>query len=108
MAFIIRNEKNNSNIPEGYHRLKHSEIADKYLSYDMDNDCNISKNEWMITFIKMLGDDIPALEKDGPDSIMKRIQELSDEFDYYDTDNNNYLEFQEYKQIIENNIFISD
>lgn len=107
MAFIIRNDKNN-NIPEGYHHVKHNKIAEQYLSFDMNNDCNVSKNEWMIAFIKMLGNDMPALEKDGPDSIMKRIQELSDEFDYYDSDNNKYLEFQEFKQIVENNIFISD
>lgn len=107
MSFIIRNDKN-TNVPEGFHRPKQNEIANEYFEYDLDGDCIITKNEWMLTFIKMLGNDLAALKKEGPDSIMKKIQELSDEFDYYDTDNNGYLEFQEYKQIVENNIFISD
>ncbi len=106
MGFIIRNKGND--IPQGFHKPENDFIMDNYFSYDKNGDCNVSKNEWMIAFIKMLGDDMPALEKDGPDSIMKKIQELSEEFDRYDTDNNKYLEFQEFKKIVENNIYISD
>lgn len=106
MEFIIKNKENN--IPQGYHKPEDNFIIENYFSYDQNGDCNISKNEWMVSFIKILADDMPALEKEGPDSIMKKIQELSDEFDYYDTDNNKYLELQEFKKIVENNLFISD
>ena len=75
---------------------------------DMDENYSISKNEWIINFVKLLGNDIKSLEKDGPASILKRIQELSDEFDRYDLDGNNYLDYDEYKNIVVNNIFISE
>ena len=49
-----------------------------------------------------------SLEKEGPDAIMTKIKELSDEFDYYDENQNKYLELQEFKQIIENHLYISE
>ena len=105
MGFIIKNKDNR--IPQGYHKAEEKYILDNYFYYDKNGDCNVSKNEWMVAFIKMLGNDMPSLEKEGPNAIMKKIQELSDEFDSYDTDKNGYLEFQEFKKIIENNIYIS-
>ena len=49
-----------------------------------------------------------SLEKEGPDSIMKHIKELSSEFDYYDKDKNKYLDYEEYRNIIVNNVLISE
>lgn len=106
MFMIISDD--GKNVPAGYRNLTDEEVIKDYLSIDMDKDYMISKNEWMLTFIKMLGDDIQALEKEGPDSIMKKIQELSDEFERYDVDNNKYLDYEEYKTIVNNNIYISE
>lgn len=106
MLMIISDD--GKNVPEGYRHLTDEEVIKDYLSFDMDNDYCISKNEWMLTFIKMLGNDIQALEKEGPDAIMQKIQELSDEFERYDVDNNKYLDYEEYKAIVTNNIYISE
>ena len=46
-------------------------ILEEYLNMDMEDDCIITKNEWMITFIKILANNIDYLQKEGPDSIMK-------------------------------------
>lgn len=106
MFMIISDD--GKNVPEGYRNLTDEEVIKDYLSIDMDKDYMISKNEWMLTFIKMLGDDIKSLEKEGPDAIMQKIQELSDEFERYDVDNNKYLDYEEYKTIVNNNIYISE
>ena len=106
MNFIIR--KDNQDIPQGYRKPNENIVIENYFSFDLNGDCNISKNEWMIAFNKMLAKDIDSLEKEGPDSIMQKIEDLSNEFDYYDIDNNKYLELQEFKQIIENNLYISE
>ena len=106
MNFIISN--NNEEIPQGYHKPDNETIINHYFSFDRNGDCNISKNEWMISFIKLLGNDMESLEKEGPDAIMTKIKELSDEFDYYDENQNKYLELQEFKQIIENHLYISE
>lgn len=106
MLMIISDD--GKNVPEGYRHLTDEEVIKDYLSFDMDNDYCISKNEWMLTFIKMLGDDIKSLQKEGPDTIMQKIQELSDEFERYDVDNNKYLDYEEYKAIVTNNIYISE
>lgn len=95
-----------NNPPEGYRTINNNEIMNSYLKLDLDGSFEVSKNEWMLAFIKLLGNDMPALEKDGPDSIMQKIKELSDEFDRYDTDGNKYLDYEEYKKIVTNNIFI--
>jgi len=95
-------------VPEGYRKLTDEEIVKDYLIMDINENYCVSKNEWMLHYIKLLGKDINALEKEGPDSIMKKIQELSDEFDVYDLDGSKYLDYEEYKNIITNNIYISD
>lgn len=104
--FIILGDE--QNVPEGFRKLTDKEIIEDYLSMDIDENYRVSKNEWMLHFIKLLGRDINALEKEGPDSIMKKIQELSDEFDVYDLNSNKYLDYEEYKNIVTNNIYISD
>lgn len=106
MLKIISDE--NMDIPEGFRNLSDEEIIGGFLSLDLSDNFTISKNEWMVTFIKMLANDIPSLEKDGADSIMDRIKELSDEFDKYDVDGNKYLDYEEYKNIVTNNVFISE
>ena len=103
--FII--SKENDNAPKGFRKLNDDELIKDFLSFDSNEDYSISKNEWIITFVKMLANDMESLEKDGPDSIMKRIQELSSEFDYYDKDKNKYLDYEEYKNIVSNNVLIS-
>ena len=97
--------KNSHELSDFYSKAKEdnllsTNILDNYFYYDKNGDCNVSKNEWMVAFIKMLGNDMPSLEKEGPNAIMKKIQELSNEFDSYDTDKNGYLEFQEFKKIL--------
>ncbi len=106
MHYIITHEKNT--IPAGYRNLTDEEIAKDFIVIDTDKSYFISKNEWMMNFIKLLGQDMPALEKEGPDSIMRKIQELSDEFDKYDLDNNKLIDYMEYKNFLSDNIYISD
>lgn len=102
---ILISEK--GTIPEGYRHLTEEELVRDYLKFDLDNNSIVSKNEWILTMLRYLAKDIPSLEKDGPDSILNKIKEFSDEFDKYDTDRNKYLEYQEYKDILLNNIYIS-
>lgn len=106
MKIIISDES--KNVPEGFKSIADKELIKEFLKMDMDNNYSISKNEWIINFVKILAKDIQSLEKDGPASILKRIQELSEEFDRYDLDGNNYLDYDEYKNIVINNIFISE
>ena len=58
--------------------------------------------------LELLGEDIEALNKEGLDSIMDKIQDLSNEFDKYDLDHNKYIDFDEYKNFITQNLFISE
>ena len=102
--FII---SNNKKAPEGFRNLSDDEIAKDFLSLDIDKNFVISKNEWIINFVKLYEKDIESLEKEGPDAILKKIQELSDEFDRYDKDENKQIDFSEYKEFLENNLFIS-
>lgn len=81
---------------------------DSYLKMDIDNNFRISKNEWMFSMIKLLEKDLELLEKQGPDSVMRAIQDLSDEFDRYDVNGNKFLDYEEYKAIISNNFYISE
>lgn len=106
MRYIITHEKNN--IPSGFRNLTDEEIAKDFLRMDVDKSYFISKNEWMLNFIKLLGNDFDALEKEGPDSIMGKIQDLSDEFDKYDLDGNKYIDYIEYKNFLSDNIYISE
>lgn len=106
MHYIITQEKNT--IPAGYRNLTDEEIAKDFIKIDNDKSYFISKNEWMVNFIKLLAEDMEGLEQKGPDSIMKQIQELSDEFDKYDLDNNKFIDYIEYKNFLSDNIYISD
>lgn len=106
MKIIIAEDS--KNVPEGYRSITDEELIKDFLTMDMDENYSISKNEWIINFVKIMANDIESLEKDGPASILKRIQELSDEFDRYDLDGNNFLDFDEYKNLVVNNIFISE
>ena len=106
MYYIITQEKNT--VPAGFRHLTDEEIAKEFTKIDTDKSYFISKNEWLLNLIKMLAQDLPALEKEGPDSIMAKIQELSDEFDKYDLDNNKYIDYLEYKNFLADNIYISE
>jgi Ca2+-binding EF-hand superfamily protein len=102
--FIIRYGET---APDGYRHMSEEEMAEDFLALDNNNNYMISKNEWMINFIKMLEKDLPALEEEGPDAIMGKIEELSKEFDKIDTDGNSEIDFLEYQEFLEKNIFIS-
>ena len=106
MRYIITQERNN--VPAGFRNLSDDEIAKDFLKMDVDKSYFISKNEWMLNFIKLLGYDLASLEKDGPDSLMTKIRELSDEFDKYDLDGNKYIDYIEYKNFLSDNIYISE
>jgi len=106
MRYVITKERND--IPAGFRNLTDEEIAKDFLNIDADKSYFISKNEWMANFLKMLVSDLPALEKDGPDSIMGKIQELSDEFDKYDLDGNKHIDYLEYKNFIADNIWVCE
>ena len=106
MRYIITQERNN--VPAGFRNLSDDEIAKDFLKMDVDKSYFISKNEWMLNFIKLLGNDLASLEKDGPDSLMTKIRELSDEFDKYDLDGNIYIDYIEYKNFLSDNIYISE
>lgn len=106
MFVIISDEE--KDIPQGFRPLTDEEIIKDYLSMDMNENYRVSKNEWMLTFLKLLANDIDSLEKEGPDSIMGKIQELSDEFERYDTDNNKFLDYDEYRELVTKNVFISE
>lgn len=106
MHYIITKEKNT--IPAGYRNLTDEEIAKDFLKIDTDKSYFITKNEWMLNFIKLIGSDLTGLEKEGPDAIMKKIQELSDEFDKYDLDNSKTIDYIEYKNFLSDNIYISN
>ena len=106
MKYIFKKEY--IEIPEGFRSLTDEEIAKDFKTLDMDNSYLISKNEWMLSFIKLLGEDIEALNTEGLDSIMDKIQDLSNEFDKYDLDHNKYIDFDEYKNFITQNLFISE
>ncbi|MGN0031362.1 MAG: hypothetical protein ACI37Q_05340 [Candidatus Gastranaerophilaceae bacterium] len=106
MRYIITQEKNT--VPSGFRNLTDDEISNEFLKLDVDKSYFVSKNEWMMNFIQLLFKDMDALEKEGPDSLMTRIQELSDEFDKYDLDNNKYIDYIEYKNFVSDNIYISE
>lgn len=103
--YILKGEKS---IPEGFRKLKDEEIASDFLKLDLDKSYMISKNEWIATFVKILINDMEALDKEAPDAIMGKIKELSDEFDKYDVDHNKYIDYLEYKNYLAENILICD
>ncbi len=106
MHYIITQERND--VPAGFRNLTDEEIAKDFLKLDIDKSYFISKNEWMANFIPLLFSDMAALEKEAPDAIMGKIQELSDEFDKYDLDNNKFIDYIEYKNFLADNIYISE
>ena len=97
----------NKLIPEGYRRMTEEEIAEDFLKIDNDKNYFVTKNEWMIFFIKKLGEDMAALDAEGPNSIMNKIDAISDEFDKIDNDRSGEIDFLEYKEFVENNVFVS-
>jgi len=103
--YIISTE---NQAPKGFRNLTDEEISKDFGNIDKNNDYFISKNEWMLSLIKLYESELEILEKEGPDSIMSKIQELSDEFDRIDTDGNKTIDFYEYKNFITNNIFIEE
>ena len=106
MKYVFKKEAKET--PHGFRTLTDEEIAKDFITLDLDKSYFISKNEWMLNFIKILGNNIESLEKEGPDSLMKKIQELSNEFDKYDLDHNKYIDYDEYKNFISQNLFISE
>ncbi len=106
MSYLI--STNGNNIPAGFRNLTDEEVAKDFLKLDSDKNYFISKNEWMLNFIKLWGENLADLEKEGPDAIMGKIQELSDEFDKYDLDKNKVIDFTEYKNFLMDNIYISE
>lgn len=107
MLLVLSND-NNSEPPKGYKKLSDTAIIESYLKMDRNNSYQITKNEWMLYHIKLLEKDFETIEKQGPDAFMQLLQELSDEFDRYDTNGNKILEYQEYKALISNNFYISE
>ena len=106
MKYIITNELND--MPKGFRNLTDEEIVNNFLKLDADKDYFISKNEWMANLLKLLIEDIGVLEKEGPDAIMFKIKEFSEEFDRYDIDKNKYIDYLEYKNFLTDHIYISE
>jgi hypothetical protein len=98
----------NENIPKGFRNLTDSEIVADFKDLDKDGNYEITKNEWILNCLKLLAKDIQALNDEAPDAIMNKIQELSDEFDKYDTDNNKVIDYLEFEEFIHKNILISE
>ena len=42
-----------NNPPEGYRNISDIEIMNSYLNMDIDGSFEVSKNEWMLAFIKL-------------------------------------------------------
>lgn len=99
---------NNNEIPDGFRNLTDEEASKEFLKLDIDKSYTITKNEWMANCLSLLIKEMDYLEKIGPDSIMTKIQELSDEFDKYDLDKNKTIDYIEYKNFLMSNIYISE
>ncbi|MBR6723094.1 hypothetical protein IKL64_06540 [bacterium] len=104
--YIILNDETTA--PEGFKNLSEEEVARRFLKLDVDKDYFISKNEWMLNCLTLLAEDIPMLNSEGPDAIMGKFKQLSDEFDRYDLDGNKYIDFVEYKNFLLSHIYVSD
>lgn len=100
--------KERDDIPEGFRKLTEEEIARDFVKLDAGQDYFISKNEWMLKFIKMWENELPALDAEAPDAIMSKIQKLSDEFDKYDLDKNKYIDYIEYKNFLCESVLVSE
>ena len=97
-----------SEVPEGFRYISDEEAAKSFLKMDVDKSYTITKNEWMLSCLKLLAEDISLLDAEAPDAIMKYFQELSDEFDTYDLDHNKVIDYIEYKNFLMKNVLISD
>ncbi len=106
MRYIITKQRDD--VPEGFRNLTEQEVANEFLKVDVDKSYFITKNEWMVSCLKMLISDVASLDNEGPDSIMGKIQSLSEEFDRYDLDKNKHIDYDEYKNFLLNNIFVSE
>ena len=102
------NDKKEQNVPEGFRPITDQEAANAFLRLDLDKSYTITKNEWMLSCLKILADDIESLDREAPDVIMSKFRELSDEFDKYDLDHNKVIDYIEYKNFLMNNVLISD
>lgn len=102
--FIISTDSVN----EGYRNYTDEEIAHEFLKIDADQSYFITKNEWMMYFLKMYEDELEVLDQEAPDAIMSRIQQLSDEFDRIDTDHSGQIDFYEFKEFLTKNVYISE
>ena len=101
------NNKNND-IPEGFRQITDQEAANAFLRMDVDKSYTITKNEWMLSCLKIMADDIGSLDREAPDAIMQKFQELSDEFDKYDLDHNKVIDYIEYKNFLMDNVLRSE
>lgn len=95
-------------VPEGFRHITDEEAAEGFLKLDVDKSYTITKNEWMLSCLKILADDVESLDNEAPDAIMKKFQELSDEFDRYDLDHNKVIDYIEYKNFLMENVLISE
>ncbi len=101
-------KKDNQDPPKGFRQVDVDVMMKEFIDIDTNEDYMLSKNEWLYALLLLLKDDISSLEKDGPDSLLKLIKDLSDEFDMYDSNHDKYLSYSEYKQGMAKNIFISE
>ncbi|MCM1338093.1 MAG: hypothetical protein NC191_00295 [Muribaculaceae bacterium] len=95
-------------VPSGFRHISDDEAANQFLKLDIDKSYTITKNEWMLGCLKILAEDVAALDAEAPDAIMKHFQELSDEFDTYDLDGNKVIDYLEYKNFLMKNVLISE
>ena len=92
---------------EDFIPLNDEEIKEEFDLIDIDNNGIITKNEWLLYYIKLLSQNIYSLNNEGPDALMKHIETFSKEFDEYDTNKNGTLNFNNYKDYIKKSIDIS-
>ena len=107
MLKIINNDENDIR-PKGFRYLTDDEIAEHFRAMDVDKSYTITKNEWMAFCLKIVFEDIAALDEKGPDYIMQLIKEFSNEFDVYDENGDKSLDFFEFKDFVCNNIMITE
>lgn len=94
-------------ISKGFRNFTDDEIAEQFLKIDKDKNYFITKNEWMMYFIMLFENQIDALDEEGFDSIMGKIQQISDEFDKIDDDGNKQIDYLEFEDFVRNNVYLS-
>ena len=105
---MFKINKNEEDLPEGFRHITDEEAAKAFLKLDGDKSYTITKNEWMLSCMKLLAQDIESLDRESPDAIMTKFQELSDEFDRYDLDHNKVMDYIEYKNFLMSQVLISE